>query len=503
MKRFLILFILFFPLLIMAQIHYPAKVEAALKESGRNKTELIKALNFFYKTRDSLKIKCINFLIGNMPVHSSYNYYWADYNGQRVEFNELNYSSFNDAVTAFNQLKKTHPKLHPVVNIYRDIDSIKGDYLIKNVEQAISAWQKRNGKLPTIEDGTLETFLEYELPYRVSIEPIENWRNIYAIKYKHIFKGNASTDSLQLRHVINSSFKNIWSREAKTEPLPRLSALQIQLRGKGYCEDIADMAVFIARSQGIAAAVDNVPLWATTAGEHFSDFLFFDKKHFHFDAVLDSLGREPGKVLRTTYSPQPDAIATWMDTATIPAGFLRIKNYKDVTRQYWPAGNITCKLFTSPQDKQQVSFLAVFNGGKWLPVWYGKISGGIAVYKNMSKGVVYLPMYYHDKKLIPAGWPQALGYNNAKELQPDIHHTQTIQLHEQEKYIKFRAGKKYQLLMWNNQWQLLGEQTAEQGCTQLTFKNIPANTLLLLAPEYSQGKERPFIITENGKRVWL
>ena len=347
MKKISILLIIFFLFYVPTKAQYPSDVMNALSKTSTNKAELLKALAYFYKTGDKLKIKSINFLIANMPIHSSYNYYWADNSGHRAEFNELSYSSFNDAVLAFNRLKATHPQLHPVVNMYRDIDSIKGSYLIENIEQAINAWKTRNGRLPTIEDGTMETFLEYELPYRVSIEPLENWRKVYAAKYKRIFNNSAIADSLQLRHIINSSFKNIWSLEEKTEPLPRLGALQIQLRGKGYCEDIADMAVFVARSQGIAASVDNVPLWATTAGNHFSNFIFFDKKHTKFDAVLDSLGREPGKVLRTTYSPQPDAVAAWMDTTKIPTGFLRIKNYKDVTRQYWPAANITCKLFVS------------------------------------------------------------------------------------------------------------------------------------------------------------
>jgi hypothetical protein len=501
MKKLLRYFILLFPLWSSAQNHYPAKVEAALTEAGNNKAELIKALKYFYKTNDSLKIKGINFLVANMPIHRSYNYYWANEQGKRIDYNELNYATFNGAVAAFNELKTKQGKLHPVPYSFRDIDSVKGNYLIKNVESAFAAWQSRHNKPLTGSDWVV--FSEYVLPYRASVETITEWRNVYAAKFKNSFSGNVVADSIQLRHIINSSFKNLWSSEQQTEPLPRLSALQILLRGKGYCEDIADMAVFIARSQGIAASVDNVPLWATTAGSHFSNFLFFNKNHTHFDAVLDSLGREPGKVIRTTYSPQPDAVASWMDTAKIPPGFLRIKNYKDVTPQYWPAANITCQLFASPQNKQQVSFLAVFNGGRWQPIWYGKINSGIAVYKNMSKGVVYLPMYYENKKLIPAGWPQALGYKNAKELQPDIHHTRTIQVPEEERYLKFRVGKKYQLLMWNNQWQLLGEQTAGQGCTQLTFKNVPANALLILAPEYSQGKERPFMIIENGKRVWL
>lgn len=39
--------------------------------------------------------------------------------------------------------------------------------------------------------------------------------------------------------------------------------------------------------------------------------------------------------------------------------------------------------------------------------------------------------------------------------------------------------------------------------TELVFENIPSDALLLLLPEYTQGKERPFIFTETGERQWF
>jgi hypothetical protein len=502
MKLPLLLYIILLPFFLLAQNQYPPDVKAALNQTTTNKSELIKALDYFYKTGDDLKIASINFLISNMPIHNSYNYYWEDSVGHRIAYNELNYATFNDAVIAFNSLKTKHLKLHPVPYIYRDIDSVKGEYLIENIELAIESWQARNSSLPKKEDGSLGIFLEYVLPYRISIESLETWRKTYATKYSNIFKANAEIDSVQLRQSINSSFKNLWGIEARVEPLPRLSALQIQLREKGFCEDMADMAVFIARSQGLAATVDNIPFWATSSGNHTTNYLAFDNSHHHFDAALDSLGREPGKVLRTTYSSQQDAIATWLDTTKIPDGFLRVKNYKDVTKEYWPVANISADLFSVPTKKNNVVFLSVLNNGGWQSIWYAKINNGSAIFKNMGRGAVYLPMYYENNRLIPAGWPQTLGYNDTKELKPDSLHLNSITLYEQEKYLKFRPSKRYRLFMWNKQWQLLGEQTPAQGCTKLTFEKVPANALLILVPEYSQGKERPFTILKNGDRQW-
>jgi hypothetical protein len=481
---------------------YPPGVQTALKMAGANKAQLIKALDHFYKSGDSVKIRSINFLITYMPLHSSQSYYWANGTGNRIPFNELNYSTFNEAAEAINGLKKKYNGLHPVAYSYRDLDSINADYLIENIELACEKWRSRGAS--SGENQAFTDFLEYTLPYRASIEPLQRWRATYSSRFNDVFDNKLPADSqvYQMKQAVNKNIKCTWGIEGKNEPLPRLGALQILFRGKGLCEDLADLAVFVARSQGIPAAVDNIPYWGTTSGNHFLNFLKITPDYSHFDAVLDSLEREPSKVLRTTYSPQKDAIANWLDTSLIPPGFMRIRNFKDVTQEYWPTDTITCALFNNNGIEKKVAYLAVFNGFSWQPAWYGKINNRKATFHKMSKGVVYLPMYYANNHLAPAGWPYALGYNNKLVLQPDTLHTRSITLREQERYLRYRPGKRYRLFYWNNTWKLLEEKKAAEGAVQLTFDKVPANCLLLMIPEYSQGKERPFIIGANGERVW-
>ena len=75
------IFLLLFPLFLHAQ--YPTAVETILKKSGSNRPELEKALLYSTKTGDSLKIKAMQFLIVNMDIHSSSNYYWEDAAGKK------------------------------------------------------------------------------------------------------------------------------------------------------------------------------------------------------------------------------------------------------------------------------------------------------------------------------------------------------------------------------------------------------------------------------------
>ena len=63
------------------------------------------------------------------------------------------------------------------------------------------------------------------------------------------------------------------------EPLSRLSALQLLFRKRGACEDIAALQVFSLRSQGIPAAYDVIPWWATSMGSHFVNTVFNDETY--------------------------------------------------------------------------------------------------------------------------------------------------------------------------------------------------------------------------------
>jgi len=497
---------------VQAQSKYPAIVESVLQQAKGNRGELEKALNFFYKSKDTLKIKAINFLIANMDIHRSCNYYWADSLGNRLPYNELNYPTFDSSVKAFEALKAITPKIHPVTNNYNDIDSIKGDYLIDNTERAFAEW-----KLPWTKKISFDDFCEYLLPYRVSVEPLQDWRSVYEHRFARLMdstKGKNPKEVLDYFETDNNNwFTGTFAVEQRNEPLPRLGALQLLQRKKGACEDRADANVLAMRSQGIPATVDFIPFWATSSASHFlyaSPSILVAPKE-----MKDSLGnllprvfrlvREPGKVLRTTYSKQKGVLATTLPPNQIPNGYLHTINYKDVTEEYWETQDVDIPVVASQKtsDKENIAYACVFNTLDWRLIWWGKVKGNTAHFTNMSKGVVYLPMQYTNNKLHPVGYPMAVGYSHQQQLIPDTLHKHTIVLKEQDKYLKFHPSKKYTLYCWQNRWQKMGEQVATDTTTQMAFDNIPKNGLLLMFPEDTKHKERPFIITDAGERLWF
>lgn len=494
---------LLIPFLVQAQ--YPDPVETVLKKAGNNRIELEKAIEYCNKTGDSLKIKAMQFLIANMDIHSSSDYYWEDVAGKKIAYNELDYPDFEQAKTAFEAVKEKNPGLKPTPVIYKDIETITGDYLIQNLEKAFVAW-----RTSVIKTTSFVDFCEYILPYRVSVEPLQAWRTVYAEKFKWINQHIPSKGFKSVMYYPKDDsafwFTNTW-KDIRKEPLPRLGALQLLLRKEGPCPDVADLSVFILRSQGIPAAVNVIPFWATATGGHFISSFFDDTMQafsYEYGAQYfgENLEREPAKVLRMTYSKQPQTLASFENKNNIPVGVLQQQNYIDVTKDYWETTSVKCALYPTT-TASKIVYATTFNGLSWRPFWWGKVENGQTTFSSICKGTVLLPQYYSNGKLIPAGAPVVIGNTTTKTFLADLTQTSDVIIAEKEKYLKFKLGISYQLFYWDNGWKTLGKQAVNTPITEMKFEKVPKNALLLFLASDSKGLERPFIMDENGERNWF
>ncbi|NJM80784.1 MAG: hypothetical protein HC854_16400 [Flavobacterium sp.] len=181
-KYFIYIYFIIISSFTNAQQH-PKLVNEVLNKAGKNRNELEKAIDYCIKTEDSLKLKAMYFLISNMDIHYTSDYYWENKEKEKIIYNELNYSDFDKAITEFDSIKKMNPGLKPKVIIRKDIETITGDYLINNLEKAFLAW-----KTSPIKNVKFDDFCEYILPYRISIEPLQDWRSSYFEKYNWIIE---------------------------------------------------------------------------------------------------------------------------------------------------------------------------------------------------------------------------------------------------------------------------------------------------------------------------
>jgi hypothetical protein len=487
------------------QAQYSNRVESVLKKAGGNRIELEKALSYAENTHDPFKVKAMQFLIANMDIHFSSDYYWENQEHKKIDYNELSYADFEQAKKELTGIKEKNSGLHPKVMITNDIDTLTGDFLIQNLENAFKAWRSS-----AIKDISFENFCQYILPYRVSEEPLQDWRLVYQNKFKWI---DHQIDSKGFKSVLyyvkddyDSWFTNTWGEQRK-EPLPRLGALQLLFRSEGPCPDIADLGVFIMRSQGIGAAINVIPFWATSTGGHFTNTFFGDNMQpFNCDYGSrdfgENLKREPAKVLRITYSKQAETLASFEDPVNIPKGFLQQQNYIDVTKDYWETTDVICPLFPM-KDSPKIVYATTFNGLIWRPFWWGKVENASTTFNSICNKTVLLPQYYKDGKLIPAGAPIIVGDDKVQLLQPDFSNTKNVTIAEADKYLKFKIGVTYKLFYWNNGWKLVGEQEVKSQISTMLFANVPKNALLLFLGSDSKKLERPFTIDDAGKRTWF
>ena len=67
---------------------------------------------------------------------------------------------------------------------------------------------------------------------------------------------------------------------------------------------------------------------------------------------------------------------------------------------------------------------------------------------------------------------------------------------EDPQYLIFRPNKKYRLYYWDREWIFHEEKIANNEKT-MSFNSLPSNTVYILIPEYSNGKERPFTLDKD------
>lgn len=484
---------------------YPPEVEYVLVKSGENRHELEKMLRYFQEKGDEQMLQTAFFLVRNMDIHFSETYFWHDKDGNKVDFNEFDYPNFALAVDAIDSIRKVRGGLEFKDTVIYDMHSVTGQFLIDNINLAFECWRSSKFR-----DISFDNFCEYILPYRITVEPVQDWRQTYKEKYQWITErlGEYSLEKVLVYTGLdfNIWFTSTWGKETRNEPLSRLGAQQLLFRKKGACEDIAALQVFSLRSQGIPASYNIITYWATSMGSHFVNSVFTEKMEplrvdmTNNTVVNRGLNREPAKVFRVTYSKRSETIAMQEAVENIPSGYLQMCNYVDVTSEWWETCNLSASLFAG--RKERITYAYVFNYGDWKPAWWGKTDGGSVIFTDMPVGAVFLPAYYRNGWMVPAGFPVINKKEGAVCLEPDLQHTRIIEINQQDNYLKFRPGKRYELLYWDTDWVSVGIQTPSKDSTKMVFKNVPSNALLILVPEYSAGKERPFTIDENGKRHW-
>lgn len=372
-----------------------SELEEALSLSGDNRKELEYVLAHYSKSKsDSVKWKAAVFLIKNMPGHYTLTNTSVSHN-----INEID-SLYPDLS---NIMKKTVYNI-PLRNQYgfrdlkkiEDIKIIESEYLIEHIDNAVQMWDS----CFWLQQLSFDDFCEYILPYRTANEPLlKNDSTLYLWKtvlnslnyYNYIPNSMLDIKSLQ-RNLLGRS-DDIYFRGMK---IPSLFNYDYKFE----CLDICYYNLTRLRAVGIPSFIDFIPAWPYRNGKHYW--------HVVVDPVYanennsDMQNSRTAKVYRLTYSHNPSPIPNGMDS--IPLLF-KTPFMKDVTRQYIKVSNVVIELKKIPEPEPLYLYLSIFNNLEWKPMAWSNVKGGKAVFKDMGRGIIYLPVFYKGEEERSASFP--------------------------------------------------------------------------------------------------
>ncbi len=385
-------------LLLCRCFRQPGQLETALEYSGKNRKELEKVLiHYSQHLTDSLKLEAARFLIANMPGHCTYT-------SPAVE----KYYAALDTVQGltppcrklFQTLPFDRPEYAAGLQAKEDIKLITAEYLIHHIDLAFRQWEM----LPWLEGLDFARFKEYLLPYRVAYEPLDYWRD--SVEFCQKLLQNSMEYYEDCRYFAHyMQYKLFYFRCSPMEMNPdqRLHDYVMD------CIPSSRYQMFLQRLVGIPSAIDFIPHFANRNGRHYWT-MTPDMKYNTLQVFQANMYRAP-KIFRQTYSYNPFIVPARNEY--VPRLF-RNPFFKDVTREYLPVTDI--KIDVPGGLKNRHVYLAVFNDLQWKPIACTKVSGSKAVFQDMGRDIVYLPVYYDENgTMYPLDFPFIVWENGETE----------------------------------------------------------------------------------------
>lgn len=485
---------------MLATAAEPPEVEAALGKAKANRAELEKVLAHYAK--DPEKLAAARFLVANMEGHGYVVFGLYDKEGNEIPFEALDYKSFKEAEARYDALEKEHGTLEFKRKTFTpDLEAIKADFLIENIDLAFEAWHGH----PWGKEIPFDVFCETILPYRGSEEPLVPWRRACRERLQETCASlDTTSPEAAGRAVLGAAgkwigFDEVYYLHPTDQGYDEMCRTRL-----GRCEDISNMMSYAARASAVLSSTDYTPAWADRDNNH------------AWEVLLDAQGRgkaglahRAAKIYRKTFSIQRASLGAIRGDEPAPR-WLSGTHFRDVTDQYLLATDVTV---TPPRPEgRRFLYLSVFNGGEWVAIhWADRGALDAWTFTAMGRGVAYLPAWYDGKDLLPAAPPLLLlddgtvrqlpgtgakttllaTATSPKKRSPDTNVTTPVS------YLV--KGRTYELFRWNDGWKKEGEGVAGEG--PLAFEGLPEDGLYWLVGKGSKKLERIFTI-EGGEQRW-
>ena len=376
-------------------------VNNSLVLAGNNRNQLEKVIHHYKRHNDNEKdkLRAACFLIANMKDKGTYIYDMMDNNGNLLGYNISDFKNTTEENNWLDSIKKVHGKLFEYERYLPDLQYMKAEYLIANIERAFRT--KQNS--PYCKGISEKDFYEYILPYRVSHEKLEYWWDSARVDLNGFQDSIYSFSSvLAAANFVDDYYQDFFrfgfERFFKEKKVRSYSEL---VRDKiGKCSDMCNLVLMGMRTLGIPCGMDNIRYKrASDAVGHEWVFVLDVKtnKTYPFDALSNNgpglfnlLYDNSPRVFRSQFEMSENAVFE-NNYPVIHPEFYKT-NEHNVTDNYFETTDINIEpghLCTNP------IYLCIWFKGNWKPIdcFYDSTSTK-AVFTKLSKNNLYCLLEY-------------------------------------------------------------------------------------------------------------
>ena len=461
------------------------RLERALNLAGDNRSELLKVLNHFQNNEE--KEKAARFLIYNMiyhytefdklfsPVGNSYDLHF-DHQNLKCEFDSLVKSGYI---------------LHNIK--YADIENIKSDYLIENIDLAFAVWKR-----PWANKISFDNFCQYILPYRSNEELLfPGFRRQMMDRYLPYLDSLKVTSPLEACEAIN---KKLIGQFKFLGTLPLQPSLkEVDQFHVGNCNSISSYVTFLMRSLGIPVAQD-ITVWTKSGYGHSWCSVLELNGQWHPFAPTEALVEEysnrltkgvnlPAKVYRSLFEP-------FSINCDLPDDeylcFLKDSLYKDVTNMYdLPTTTISIKVDDIYKKQKSFVYLCAYNMGKWKEVALGKRIGNYCIIRNIVGDNIFRIAISDHGILRYLTDPFYVDFNGKKKLfSSDLSDMKKVVLRKNSFYGRFRH--------WGGYWDATNHLFRRVSTIEETDSTLvcffPNNSLMVMGTRWVNWQQRIYFL---------
>lgn len=465
-------------------------VNSTLAKAGANRTELEKVLEHY--KNDNLKYQAACFLIENMDAHYSYASKNIDAYYQAMD-SVFSLPVRHDSIykNAYFNASTISGDLHEGAIVKWDHQTLTSNQLIKQIDKAFEMWQK-----PWNKDVSFDMFCKYVLPYRITTEPVSDWRPQYIKTYWDRFKYLTQAQTNYTTKFGLYKELNKWFYGALYYPSTYLPEMPLDMLLKmriGNCESNGKRNISQLRAVGIPSALDYVPMWGNRSMSHSWCVIFVDDEKFIPFGLNEELGihfffrpnDKLPKVYRNTFDKQKEQAVYCADSSSFIVAELHNPCLSDVTDRYVETSDVEVKLDTERKGyKSPWIYLCVFSDNDWFPICYAKREEGKATFRKMGRGVVYLPVSYSKiGEMIPEGNPFILAADGSrKEIVANVQQLQ--KLRAVRKYTLTLEQKDYCAQMENGEFHVANQENFADSLLVGMAKDVKESRFYSLKPKY-------------------